>query len=132
MAGSGRGKRCNKWLADMKQRAGPRGGLRGANSVFYELLLPAGELYDQIRVAGRLEEGTTRFYAAEVVLMLEALRREGVVHRCAALRVLCCTEVCWDGASAARRYAKRSAAQHGQVRSMHAGAAAKLSCGPPQ
>jgi len=42
---------------------------------------PGGELYDQIRVKGRLEASTAQFYAAEVVLMLEALRKEGIVHR---------------------------------------------------
>ena len=41
----------------------------------------AGELYDQIRMRGKLDEGSARFYAAEVVLMLEVLRREGVMHR---------------------------------------------------
>lgn len=46
------------------------------------LFLPsAGELYDQIRLRGRLDEAATRFYTAEIVLMLEALRQEGVVHR---------------------------------------------------
>ena len=34
----------------------------------------AGELYDQIRVAGRLPLARARFYAAEVVLMLEYLQ----------------------------------------------------------
>lgn len=42
----------------------------------------AGELYDQIRLKGRLDAAAARFYAAEIVLMLEALRAEGVVHRC--------------------------------------------------
>ncbi|GAB4821386.1 hypothetical protein N2152v2_008432 [Parachlorella kessleri] len=42
---------------------------------------PNGELYDQIRMRGKLDEGSARFYAAEVVLMLEVLRRESVVHR---------------------------------------------------
>lgn len=45
---------------------------------------PAGELYDQIRLRGRLEPGAARAYAAEVVLLLEQLRAHGVVHRCAA------------------------------------------------
>ncbi|KAL4439495.1 hypothetical protein ABPG77_008824 [Micractinium sp. CCAP 211/92] len=42
---------------------------------------PNGELYDQIRLRGRLDEAAARFYAAEVVLMLEQLRRHRVVHR---------------------------------------------------
>jgi 3-phosphoinositide dependent protein kinase-1 len=42
---------------------------------------PGGELFDQIRAAGRLGAGAARFYAAEVVLMLGALREAGVVHR---------------------------------------------------
>jgi 3-phosphoinositide dependent protein kinase-1 len=41
----------------------------------------AGELYDQIRLRGRLEDPAARFYAAEVVQMLEELRVRGVVHR---------------------------------------------------
>ena len=43
------------------------------------LLLSPGELYDQIRLRGRLDEGAARFYAAEVVLMLEHLRAHAVV-----------------------------------------------------
>jgi 3-phosphoinositide dependent protein kinase-1 len=42
---------------------------------------PNGELYDQIRLKGRLTEADTRFYAAEIVLMLEQLRRANIVHR---------------------------------------------------
>ncbi|KAL4437322.1 hypothetical protein ABPG75_004461 [Micractinium tetrahymenae] len=42
---------------------------------------PNGELYDQIRLRGRLGEAAARFYAAEVVLMLEYLRQHRVVHR---------------------------------------------------
>lgn len=45
------------------------------------VLCCAGELYDQIRLRGHLDEPTARFYAAEVVIMLEELRRRGVVHR---------------------------------------------------
>jgi 3-phosphoinositide dependent protein kinase-1 len=40
-----------------------------------------GELYDQIRLQGRLGVSTTQFYAAEMVLMLEYLRNHGIVHR---------------------------------------------------
>ena len=43
--------------------------------------LPAGELYDQIRLQGRLPEATAAAYAGEVVLMLRYLRQQGVVHR---------------------------------------------------
>ncbi|KAI7842103.1 hypothetical protein COHA_004297 [Chlorella ohadii] len=42
---------------------------------------PNGELYDQIRLKGRLDEAAARFYAAEVVLMLGHLRQHAVVHR---------------------------------------------------
>lgn len=42
---------------------------------------PNGELYDQIRLRGRLDEAAARFYAAEVVQMLEHLRQHRVVHR---------------------------------------------------
>jgi 3-phosphoinositide dependent protein kinase-1 len=41
----------------------------------------AGELYDQIRLRGRLSEPVAAFYAAEVVLMLEHLRSKALVHR---------------------------------------------------
>lgn len=41
---------------------------------------PNGELYDQIRLKGRLEEAAARFYAAEVVLMLGNLRQHAVVR----------------------------------------------------
>lgn len=44
-------------------------------------LLPAGELYDQIRLQGRLPEASAAVYAAEVVLMLEHLRSHRIVHR---------------------------------------------------
>ena len=40
-----------------------------------------GELYDQIRLCGRLPLSTARLYAAEVVLMLRYLRCQQVVHR---------------------------------------------------
>ena len=40
---------------------------------------PNGELYDQIRLKGRLGEEAACFYAAEVVLMLEHLREHAVV-----------------------------------------------------
>lgn len=42
---------------------------------------PNGELYDQIRLKGRLTDEDTRFYAAEIVLMLEQLRGANIVHR---------------------------------------------------
>ncbi|EFN52977.1 hypothetical protein CHLNCDRAFT_36647 [Chlorella variabilis] len=42
---------------------------------------PNGELYDQIRLQGRLPEATAAAYAGEVVLMLRYLRQQGVVHR---------------------------------------------------
>lgn len=50
------------------------------------LPLPAGELYDQIRLRGRLDEAAARFYAAEVVLLLEYLRQHRHALRCAAAR----------------------------------------------
>lgn len=40
-----------------------------------------GELYDQIRLRGALPLATARHYAAEVVVMLQYLRRQHVVHR---------------------------------------------------
>lgn len=42
---------------------------------------PNGELYDQIRLRGRLDESAARFYCAETVLLLECLREHRVVHR---------------------------------------------------
>lgn len=42
---------------------------------------PNGELYDQIRLRGRMELKTAQFYAAEIVLILEVLRNKGIVHR---------------------------------------------------
>ncbi|KAI3424807.1 hypothetical protein D9Q98_008193 [Chlorella vulgaris] len=42
---------------------------------------PNGELYDQIRLQGRLPEASAAVYAAEVVLMLEHLRSHRIVHR---------------------------------------------------
>lgn len=41
---------------------------------------PNGELYDQIRLRGRLDEAAAQFYAAEVVLMLAHLREHAVVR----------------------------------------------------
>ncbi|GFR45067.1 hypothetical protein Agub_g6441 [Astrephomene gubernaculifera] len=40
-----------------------------------------GELYEQIHRLGRLPLASVRFYAAEVVLILQYLRQAGVVHR---------------------------------------------------
>lgn len=55
---------------------------QNAHSLYLALeYCPNGELYDQIRLRGKLNVDTTRFYAAEVVLMLEYLRNQGVVHR---------------------------------------------------
>jgi len=42
---------------------------------------PGGELYEQIRARGRLDTDTARFYAAEIVLMLEVLRAHQIIHR---------------------------------------------------
>jgi 3-phosphoinositide dependent protein kinase-1 len=43
---------------------------------------PGGELYDQIRASqGGLPTDLVRFYAAEIVLILECLRKYDVVHR---------------------------------------------------
>ncbi len=43
--------------------------------------VPGGELYDQVRLRGRLPAADARFYAAEVVLALGELRAARVVHR---------------------------------------------------
>ncbi|CAI5509528.1 unnamed protein product, partial [Closterium sp. Naga37s-1] len=40
-----------------------------------------GELFDQIRLKGKLSEDEARFYAAEVVCALEYMHSQGVVHR---------------------------------------------------
>ncbi|CAI5962120.1 unnamed protein product [Closterium sp. NIES-65] len=40
-----------------------------------------GELFDQIRLKGKLSEEEARFYAAEVVCALEYMHSQGVVHR---------------------------------------------------
>lgn len=40
-----------------------------------------GELYEQIRIRGRLPMETVVLYSAEIVLMLEALGRYNIVHR---------------------------------------------------
>ncbi|CAI5530520.1 unnamed protein product [Closterium sp. Naga37s-1] len=40
-----------------------------------------GELFDQIRLKGKLPEDEARFYAAEVVCALEYMHSQGVVHR---------------------------------------------------
>ncbi|GJP33721.1 hypothetical protein CLOM_g18241 [Closterium sp. NIES-68] len=40
-----------------------------------------GELFDQIRLKGKLSEDEARFYAAEVVSALEYMHSQGVVHR---------------------------------------------------
>lgn len=40
-----------------------------------------GELFEQIHRKRRLDLATTRFYTAELVLILEGLRTEGIVHR---------------------------------------------------
>lgn len=42
---------------------------------------PEGELYDQIRLKHTLDIETVRFYAAEIVLMLEYLQSNRIVHR---------------------------------------------------
>ena len=42
---------------------------------------PNGELFDQIRIQRKLDAPTARFYASEIILVLEALRQAGVVHR---------------------------------------------------
>ena len=44
-------------------------------------LCRAGELFDQIHQKTKLDLESARFYAAEVVLMLEYLASEGIVHR---------------------------------------------------
>jgi len=55
--------------------------LQDARSLYLGLEhCPNGELYDQIRLKGRLEEAAARFYAAEVVLMLGNLRQHAVVR----------------------------------------------------
>jgi 3-phosphoinositide dependent protein kinase-1 len=43
--------------------------------------LAAGELYEQIEKRKRLDLECATFYCAEVVLILEYLRGQGVVHR---------------------------------------------------
>mmetsp|Transcript_27778 Transcript_27778/g.82338 ORF Transcript_27778/g.82338 Transcript_27778/m.82338 type:complete len:382 (-) Transcript_27778:322-1467(-) len=53
-----------------------------ADSLFFGLeYCPGGDLYEQIKMRGRLSLEDARFYAAEVVLMLEYLRQVEVVHR---------------------------------------------------
>lgn len=42
---------------------------------------PGGELYDQILAKGSLDIDNVRFYAAEIVLILQALRKHRIVHR---------------------------------------------------
>ena len=53
-----------------------------ANSLYLALnYCPNGELYDQIRIQGKLSASSARFYAAEIVLILEYLRQQRVLHR---------------------------------------------------
>ena len=73
-----RRRRCRELRNLGRHAAAPTCVLR---ALYCHCTAAAGELYDQIRLAGRLEEPAARFYAAEVVLMLEALRGRGVVHR---------------------------------------------------
>ena len=40
-----------------------------------------GELFDQIQERGQLPIADVKFYAAEIVLILEFLHKKGVVHR---------------------------------------------------
>jgi 3-phosphoinositide dependent protein kinase-1 len=44
---------------------------------------PNGDLYDQLLARQPLPLSIVRFYAAEMVLMLEYLREQKVVFRCA-------------------------------------------------
>jgi serine/threonine protein kinase len=43
--------------------------------------MSGGDLFSLLRKFGRLEEQTAKFYVAEVVLALEDLHKQGVVHR---------------------------------------------------
>ena len=53
-----------------------------AHSLYLGLeLCTKGELFDQIQERGQLPIEDVRFYAAEVVLILEFLHKRGVVHR---------------------------------------------------
>ncbi|BDA45583.1 probable 3-phosphoinositide-dependent protein kinase 1 at N-terminal half [Coccomyxa sp. Obi] len=53
-----------------------------ATSLYFGLeLCSNGELYDQIQRKGRLSLEDARFYAAEIVLILEYLRQQQVIHR---------------------------------------------------
>jgi len=51
------------------------------NLYFVMEYLTGGELFEQIRQRKRLDVASCRFYAAEVVLILEYLRSENLVHR---------------------------------------------------
>ncbi|KAK9904077.1 hypothetical protein WJX75_003895 [Coccomyxa subellipsoidea] len=53
-----------------------------AASLYFGLeLCPNGELYDQIQRKGRLSPEDSKFYGAEILLILEYLRQQGVIHR---------------------------------------------------
>lgn len=69
---------------------------------------PNGELYDQIRLKGRLGEEAACFYAGEVVLMLEHLREHAVV-----------SHVCAFGAAHVHAVASRAHAVAAESRTCH-------------
>lgn len=43
--------------------------------------MAGGDLFSLLRRFGRFEENTTKFYVAEIVLALEDLHKQGIVHR---------------------------------------------------
>jgi len=51
------------------------------NLYFVMEYLSGGELFEQIRQRKRLDEASCRFFAAEVVLILEYLKKQHLVHR---------------------------------------------------
>ena len=55
--------------------------------------MAGGDLFSLLRKFGRLEEVTAKFYVAEIVLALEDLHKQGIVHR-DLVSPLCCVVLC--------------------------------------
>ncbi|DBA89930.1 TPA: hypothetical protein ACH3X2_004419 [Trebouxia sp. C0005] len=55
--------------------------LTAVAAAFANHFVASGELYDQIQKRKQIDMQDARFYAAEIVLMLQRLRQEKVIHR---------------------------------------------------
>ena len=64
---------------------------------------PNGELFRQLEARGALPLEDARQWAAEVVDILDYLRRREVIHRCAKLLTACCCSVKGTGGEGSGR-----------------------------